>query len=370
MKKILVYGWFGEDNLGDELLLNETLELLSENKDIEAYVMCSNPPRVKKNHNVRVAAVAIDGTLKKYIKAILLSPWTIIKCLYQTDNLIIAGGGAISDWNYSSTKEMFFLINWFKRRNKKVYLLGVGAGPITKERKYGRFYNVLSKADVITVRDEFSKSELNKIGLNNVYKSNDLVTYKTFNGYNIENTTQINKIGLVLVPVCQNTKNVYEDLKRELSNLIKELSTKYEVSIIPFQINYDMEFINELEFDKSLVKILKPKHLWDTLDYMYEQDCIIGMRYHSLVLAIQMKKYFIPIIYHSKSAELCKEYGVEEYASSVGDGENWEKSNINSEDIIKNIGKLEKDINFISHNNSILLAKKMNNKEKEIIKGL
>ena len=79
---------------------------------------------------------------------------------------------------------------------------------------------------------------------------------------------------------------------------------------------------------------------------------------------------FIPIIYHSKSAELCKEYGVEEYASSVGDGENWEKSNINSEDIIKNIGKLEKDINFISHNNSILLAKKMNNKEKEIIKGL
>ena len=171
MKKTLVYGWFGEDNLGDELLLNETLELLSENKDIEAYVMCSNPLRVKKNHCVRVAAV-------------LLSPWAIIKCLYQTDNLIIAGGGAISDWNYSSTKEMFFLINWFKRRNKKVYLLGVGAGPITKERKYGRFYNVLSKADVITVRDEFSKSELNKIGLNNVYKSNDLVTYKTFNGYN------------------------------------------------------------------------------------------------------------------------------------------------------------------------------------------
>ena len=34
------------------------------------------------------------------------------------------------------------------------------------------------------------------------------------------------------------------------------------------------------------------------------------------------------------------------------------------------VRKLEKDINFISHNNSILLAKKMNNKEKEIIKGL
>ena len=32
--------------------------------------------------------------------------------------------------------------------------------------------------------------------------------------------------------------------------------------------------------------------------------------------------------------------------------------------------EIEKDINFISHNNSILLAKKMNNKEKEIIKGL
>ena len=66
MKKTLVYGWFGEDNLGDELLLNETLELLSENKDIEAYVMCSNPLRVKKNHCVRVYKSHFIITLGNY----------------------------------------------------------------------------------------------------------------------------------------------------------------------------------------------------------------------------------------------------------------------------------------------------------------
>ena len=120
----------------------------------------------------------------------------------------------------------------------------------------------------------------------------------------------------------------------------------------------------------TCVNILKPNTLWDTLEFVKQQDCIVGMRYHSLVLSILMKKYFIPIIYHPKSAELCKEYGIEDYAVSVGNGENWIKSNISAIDIRNKIKRLEKDKKFIDHNLEVLAQKRKCNIEKEIIRNL
>lgn len=370
MKRVLIYGWFGENNVGDELLLKTMLELLSNNSEIEPYVICSNPMQVKQNHHVKTASIAINGSMRKYIKASVKSPFSLIKCLFETEAMIVAGGGAISDWNYTSTREMFYLINWFKKRNKPIYLLGIGAGPITKEKPGGRFSKILDKANLITVRDEFSLKELRKLDLKNVKLSNDLVTYSSLYDKNSLPANNIKKIGLVVVPVCMNSEEIFGTLKKELELLITLLNKEYEVNIIPFQINYDMEFINDLVFDKTCVNILKPNTLWDPLDFIKQQDCIVGMRYHSLVLSILMKKYFIPIIYHPKSAELCKEYGIEDYAVSVGNGENWIKSNISAIDIRNKIKRLEKDKNFIDHNLEVLAQKRKCNIEKEIIRNL
>lgn len=369
MKNILIYGWFGENNIGDELLLKTMLEMLSEDKEMIPFISCSNPKEVKKNHKVKTATVAIDGSVKKLIKALCISPFSLIKCMYKTEALIISGGGAISDWNYTSTKEMFYLINWFAKKKKPIYLLGIGVGPITREKPGGYFSTVLNKASAITVRDMASLTELEKINVKNVQLSNDLVSYSTLR--QVEgHQTKMKKIGLVVVPVCQSTPDVLETMRREWSKLIFLLDGTYEVSIIPFQMNYDMSFIQSLEFDRAKVKVCIPQKLWDTIDFVSQQDCIIGMRYHSLILSILLGKKFIPVIYHSKTAELCKEYDIEKYAVSIGNGENWVNSNIDALDVFDKIKQLELDEEFTKRNMMVLNRKREKNIEKEMLRKI
>jgi len=368
-KRVLLYGWFGENNLGDELLLKACLDLVSSNANLECYVFGSNPKNIKNNHQVKVAAIALNGSIKRLIKSILYSFADLVKCLFFTDVLIIAGGGAISDWNYDSTKEMFFIIDWFNHKKKKIYLLGVGAGPITKEKPYGYFWNILSKSEVITVRDAYSKEQLEKIGLSNVKKSNDLVTYYETSCRKNTESDKVQKVGLVVVPVCQDTPEVYNKLIEEFRRLILKLSEKYNVTIIPFQYDYDIGFINAIKKNCHGVKIFNGD-LWKTIDCFSNQDIIIGMRYHSLVLAIELEKLFIPIVYHPKSAELCKEYSIERYMCQVGNGENWIESNIDADDIETKINDLILDDEFIKYNNMILQGKRENNLELDIIKRL
>lgn len=369
MKNVLIYGWFGENNVGDELLLKTILEMIADNKRITPFVACSNPNEVKKNHKVKIATVTIDGSIKKFIKALFMSPISLIKCMYETETLIVAGGGAISDWNDASTKEMFYLINWFAKRKKSIYLLGIGAGPIMNEKPGGYFTTVLNKASEITVRDIGSLTELEKIGVKNVQLSNDLVSYSTL-GQGESYQAKMKKIGIVVVPVCQSTPEVLETMREEWNKLILLLDGAYEVSIIPFQMNYDMAFIQSLEFNHKTVKVCKPKKLWDTIDFVRQQDCIIGMRYHSLILSILLGKKFIPIIYHNKTAELCKEYGVEKYACSIGNGENWVDSNIDAQDIFDKIKQLEHDGEFTKRNKMILDRKREKNIEREILRKI
>ena len=173
-----------------------------------------------------------------------------------------------------------------------------------------------------------------------------------------------------MVPVCQHTKQVYKKLVFELGILIRMLSDNYEVSLIPFQYEYDKYFIDELDFDREKVSLLNSNNIWNTITYIEKQDLIIGMRYHSLLLAIELKKYLLPIVYHPKSAELCKEFDLLKYTSYVGDGENWEKSNIYALDIIKKIELIQMDEDYMKRIETCMENKRNNNIEKDIIDRL
>ena len=370
-KKILIYGWFGENNLGDELLLKSTLELFDPKK-FKCYVMGTKPKKVYKNHkNIYLAATSFSMNLKKIVRTLVISPISSIRCLHECDILVVAGGGALSDWNLSSTRDLFFLINYFHKKNKKIFLFGIGAGPFLYGGNNGEFLEVLSKANFISTRDAYSYDLLKSIGLKNIVKSNDLAIYSEYALNKNIYPKKIKKIGIVLVPVCQKDIKIYTELKRQISLLIKELSSKYEVSIIEFQKEYDNDFVNSLDFDRKKVKVYsESNNIWNIIKYVDDQDLIIGMRYHSLVLAIELKKYLIPIVYHSKSQELCKEFNLEEYASYIGDGENWEKSMIDYKNIIDSIEKIKANPYYSVNMDEIFSKKREKSLEKEMIERL
>ena len=83
-----------------------------------------------------------------------------------------------------------------------------------------------------------------------------------------------------------------------------------------------------------------------TLDAVSEQDLIIGMRFHSIVVALLMRKLVIPIVYHPKCYSLTDEMGLTRYAEYVGNGGNWAESNIDVRRLLESVEKIQADCSY------------------------
>ena len=370
MKKILIYGWFGENNFGDELLLKSMCNLIrSISSSAIVNVVGSKPKEIRKNHKgVHRVSHAIYMHPRKIVSAMIKDPINTVMNIIDNDVLIVAGGGAISDWNKSSTKEMFFLMNVFSAMKKPIYLLGVGAGPISNQKSYEPFRKVLSKAEAITTRDNYSYNELYKIGLTNVILGKDLAYYSKLDCEKCAFPDSIKNIGLVLAPVCMNSREVYESFIEETRKLITTLQTSYNVSLIPFQYKYDKVLLDRLVDGLTDVTVLyDSQDIWMIEEYIKSQDLIIGMRYHSLIIATLFRKFVIPIVYHPKDWSFCVDFDLLRYSESIGNGENWRNSNISSEHICQKIDGILGDDNYVKHVMQELENKKSISVERDLI---
>lgn len=368
---VLLYGWFGENNFGDELLLRSAIEMLKPYEDVKICVTCSNPNQVNKNYNelYRVSS-CVYPSIKRIGKLLLTDPIQVFKNLIESDILVVAGGGAISDWNDVSTKEMFFLINYFSYKKKKIYLFGVGAGPLTKEKPNGRYSTILSKAQIITTRDDYSYNELKKLGLTNIVKSKDLSYNSSIYDKDANEPINIKKVGIILAPVCMNTPDVFDKFIEESRKLIRSLSESYSVSLIPFHPSYDKLLLEQVALGIEDINILQSDNIWKVEQFVSEQDLIIGMRYHSLILAILKKKYLIPIIYHPKNASFCKDFDLMQYSSAVGNGENWPLNNIDADKILMDINKIKNDSSYFQRLDINVNKKLSGTVEQEILENI
>ena len=81
MSKILISGYYGFSNAGDEAMLTAIIEALrAERKDVEITVMSGKPEVTAKKHGVR--------SIHRF------SPLQILKAMLHTD-LLLSGGGSL-----------------------------------------------------------------------------------------------------------------------------------------------------------------------------------------------------------------------------------------------------------------------------------
>ena len=348
-KKILLYGWFGEENIGDELILRSLIKLV---KDVspfaQVYVMGSKPAIIRQLHsNLDGASTYFDHRPKTLLRLMKYGPVESVRNAFSADIIIMATGGALSDWNPASTIAIFDLINLWSKLKKPVFLFGVGAGPIEKSESYKKFYKTLCKAQLITVRDGYSRDQLLKLGLKNVYLTKDIVFELHRDNFNPFKRNPVKKIGIVAAPICRETPVVYEEFVANLGLASRMLSEKYDVSYIPFQASYDNSLFDDIHRIDPNAKVFSVKDdLWSTLEFFKEQDLIIGMRFHSLVEALSNGIRAIPIIYHPKCYSLCDEFDLLPYAQYVGNGNNWKESNISACDLVNAVERIQADATY------------------------
>lgn len=360
-KRIGIYGFYGFGNIGDEAILSAMiLALKSEIKDVKITVFSNNPSATTKVHNVR-AIHQIPFRIIPFGVAFLKGRFfQILNELWNTDLLIIGGGGFLSDWqSWTIIPEWLWPAMAAKIFKKKVMLYAVGvSGLKTKTGKFLIKIFLNRFIDVITVRDDISREWLEKSGVNKeIHITADpailLEPTKSDRINEILEKEQIDDskplIGIAVAPIFQNSKYWHNQQKRfgevrdfwiKLIDIIT-LKFKADIIIIPMQSPLDREYAQNLLKDiknKHRVKIITGDYApGEIMGVIGRMGILIGMRFHSLVFAARMGVPMVGIIYDPKAHCFLKEIEQRKFAVDIGDGTLWRNKNLNLDEVIKNL---------------------------------
>jgi len=160
---LLISGYYGFGNLGDDSLLQMIIKNLRENrKDIKITVLSKTPWKTQRTYGVNSI-----GRINYYA----------IKKAARKGKLLINGGGSLLQ-NSTSMRSLIYYISIMKialKNRMKIMLYASGIGPLYGEKSKKMTREILEKTDVISLREDISKRELEEIGVKNpnIYVSAD-----------------------------------------------------------------------------------------------------------------------------------------------------------------------------------------------------
>lgn len=305
--KILISGYYGSKNGGDEAMLAAMLEVLREiDSTISATVISLNPEYTKKRHKVDAVK--------------WLDIFSIIRKILAAD-LLISGGGSLLQ-NVTSSRSLYYylgIIFWAKILGCKVMLYAQGIGPVRGAFAQKLMNLILNRVDLITVRDKGSLEELKKLKINRppIYCTADPVLAikpvpLTFGKeilarYNFQFDKKI--IG-VSVRRWIDWENCKVALAQALDKLVEEIGA--EIVFIP------MQFPEDIKAAKSAAEIMKnPCTVLDEefstgeiLSLVGCTNVLISIRLHALIFAGVMGVPMLGISYDPK---------IERFLDSIGE---------------------------------------------------
>lgn len=299
MYQILISGYYGFNNIGDESILSAVVEnLRGKLDDIEITVLSQNPEFTAQKYGVQ-------SVNRKSAKE-------IFKAMKRCDLLISGGGSLLQDVTSKKSILYYLMIMWlafFLR--KKVFIYSQGIGPIIS--KFNRRLTVftLKKAHGIVVRDEASKELLIEIGLKGeaiIVTADPVLRVKKADisiGREI-----LQKEGFAADPnrltvgLAIRERKINSNFVDEICISIQRLVNEYQAQIvlIPFHFSEDMAVIEEIE--KRLgddVCCIKHKYLTnEMLSIIGNMDILVGVRLHALIHAAIMGVPMIAVSYDPK----------------------------------------------------------------------
>ncbi len=356
-KNVLVIGWYGEGNIGDEAILQSIKNNLTEKFDVNVKALST-----RTEYTTRMQGVEAIPHMPLSMKSFVLNFFNIkksrpaINAIRNSDIILLGGGGFLSDWSYFNPFNWLKYIVIAKYFNKKTMLYAIGAGPF--RTKFGKFcvrYVVNKFIDKITVRDEESRDWLKKAGVTKeIVVSGDPVISLNYSSseLNIEKDKQL--ITFVLNPYLkEKNPEKYNNLKESLIDYFKLFTPKeHELVFLPFENSKDYEFNKELIIESGIeAKLINLELDPNTaMNILAKSDLVVSLRLHGNIMSASCGTPFLPIVYHHKTAEFIKKLGWE-YQIDFGEGKNWIDADLNPQELF------EKTIEIL--NNRIHLAEKL-----------
>jgi polysaccharide pyruvyl transferase CsaB len=311
MSKIVISGYYGFNNAGDEALLTAILaSLRASEPNADITVISGNPGNTIAKHQVK--------SLYRFAAVRLL------RAIGEAD-MVISGGGSLLQDVTSKRSLAYYLsiIAAAKWKGRKAMLFAQGIGPIRSRFMRMLTRLVVSKADVITVRDEDSAEELARMGVPaaKVEVTADPVLMLNPES-KIAGKTILAEAGLnPYKPIIGVSVREWPDNQRCLKQLaasLGKLSEKYnaQIGILPLQISKDLK---DSQLLQSYLPKIRNKVVLLQGDYSTEEflsiigsfRLLIGMRLHALIFAAVMKVPLMAISYDPKVDSFLKAIGAQ-----------------------------------------------------------
>jgi len=306
MCKVLLAGYYGFNNIGDEAILEMFLKILENKID---------------KKNIRILTADTEKTEKKFkIEGVdRYSFYKVNKAIKEADVVLVGGGSLLQD--VTSKKSIYYylyIIYVTKLFNKKIGLLSQGIGPI--KGKINRFITgkVLRKADYVSVRDKNSIQELISIGLNNediTFAADPVINYKSKSKITNKSKT---RIGISIRE--WKDSNIIETVNKLIERFDED---KFEFIFIPFHYDEDVKILSNIEFKyKNCIVIRDKKSIDEIYNIISNLDLMVGVRLHSLIFASSANIPVVSISYDPKVKNFLKSIGeknIFEIASLDGD---------------------------------------------------
>jgi polysaccharide pyruvyl transferase CsaB len=303
---VIITGYYGFDNLGDEAILEELLHETSLSCARENIIVLSNNPE---------RTTAIYG-----VKSINRWRWFEYTELFKKAKLLISGGGGLFQDKNGPRSVIFYAAQIFlaKLMGAKVLIYAQGLGPLNSNlgRTFTKF--AFGLANAITLRDKNSIDLIKSWGLEGKLTA-DPVWALSPSILPEPIQLKINKLkeqGNKVIGLSLREDPALKSHHLEvLAEAIARTYTESTILLLPLQNNQDLALLKEAAeclkkygiksdmLDSSL--LIKPSN-W--LALMQNLDLVIGMRLHALLMALKSSKPVIGIAYDPKVTILLTDF--------------------------------------------------------------
>ena len=293
--KIVISGYYGFNNAGDEAMLSAILQALRKTFDEPDITVISGNPKETAH------SFGVHGIPRFSISQ-------IISAIFNSD-LIISGGGSLLQ-DVTSWKSMIYYLSIITLGvvfQKQVFLYSQGIGPVRYRVIRIILKHVLNHVDAITVRDKESKGFLERLGVHSrIYTTADAVLSlqpaDLASGQDILNENHVPGIGKKIGIAIRNW-NHSEKWMADLKKYIEKLSLNKDISIIfiPMQYPEDRDAAIKIGSNNNNVYVLPGDYtINELMSIIGSMDVLVGMRLHALIFSALMHVPFLGISYDPK----------------------------------------------------------------------
>lgn len=305
--RVVLSGYYGFHNVGDEAILQAIIEALrTEKRDIEITVLSNNPEYTKKTYGVDA-----------------VNRWKlgqVIKAIAAADGVISGGGSLLQDKTGLKSVPYYTGIMMIARYLRKPFFVyAQGIGPLEKSisRKLVKF--AVTKANFLSVRDQESFDLLRTVGVGGQIElvPDPVMGMEYKKGLN---HAWLEKEGLVgeseesfiTVAIRDWPSPSFPDFKKKIVEVLDRCSTVgYKVVFLPMHGEHDDAFSREIMAAMKNNAFIFPYNasIEEKISLIGDSSLLIGMRLHALIFAAIAHTPMVGISYDPKIDSFIKQVG-------------------------------------------------------------